>query len=374
MLGDASGAVADLGVMIPLVAALVVKNGLDAATALACVGALYVAAGAYFRVPVPVQPIKAAAAIAIARGLAPSTLSSAGVVLGVVLVLLGATGAAKQLMRVFAPPIVRGIQLGLGLILVRAGIRLADPSGDATTYAVAIGFAIVLLVSARAAERKPVPLLIVIGGMAYSLIATNASVPLRVSLWDPHFTAKAFDPGVLWTAFVVLVIPQVPLTFGNAVVALADLEHEYFGERGKRVTPSSVSLSSGLANVVAGSLGGMPMCHGSGGLTAHFQAGASTNRMNFMIGGAFLVLGVLLGSTALHLLALIPLTVLMGFLMFTGVLHGALVLDRRGYELAVSVAMGVAGLLTANLAIALAVGLVTYWPVRFATRATDRSR
>ncbi len=368
LLTDASGAVADLGVMIPLLAALVVKNGLDAATALTCVGALYVAAGAYFKVPVPVQPIKAAAAIAIAKGLAPSTLSSAGIVLGGILVLLGVTGLATQLMRVFAQPVVRGVQLGVGLILVRAGLQLAGPGDHTTSYVVAAIIAAALLVSSRAAERRPIPLLIVVGGMAYTLVATDATLALRVSIWEPHIASRAFDPSVLWTAFVVLVIPQVPLTFGNAVVALADLEHKYFGARGARVSPSSVSISSGAANVVAGALGGMPMCHGSGGLTAHYQAGARTNRMNFLIGVAFLALGLLFGPTALRLLALIPVAVLMGFLIFTGVLHGALVLDRRGYDLLVSVTMGVVGFLTANLAIALGVGLVLYWPVALVRR------
>lgn len=363
---DASGAVADLGVMVPILAALVLQNGLDASTALVGIGALNLAAGWYFKVPVPVQPIKAAAAIVIANDLAPSTLSSAGIVLGAILVLLGVTGASAVLTRIFAKPVVRGLQLGVGLILVRAGVNLADATTG--TYALAAVIAVVLLVASRFADRRPVPLLIVLGGVVYSLATTQGSVPLEISLWDPHVAARAFRPSVMWTALTLLVIPQVPLTFGNAVVALTDLERRYFGERARRVTPSAVSLSSGIANVVAGSLGGMPMCHGSGGLTAHYRSGARTNRMNIIIGGGFLVLGLLYGATALHVLALIPVAVLMGFLIFTGVLHGALVLDRRGYDLAVAVGMGITGFATSNLAIALGVGLVAYWPLELKRR------
>ena len=115
------------------------------------------------------------------------------------------------------------------------------------------------------------------------------------------------------------------------------------------------------------------MCHGSGGLTAHYRAGARTARMNLMIGGVFLVLGMFFGKTALSLLELIPIAVLMAFLLFTGVLHSALVLDRRGYELAVALTMGVVGFVTSNLGIALAIGLVLYWPAELARRAVRRS-
>ena len=114
------------------------------------------------------------------------------------------------------------------------------------------------------------------------------------------------------------------------------------------------------------------MCHGSGGLTAHYRAGARTNQMNIMIGAVFLALGLFFGTTALSLLELIPVAVLMAFLVFTGVLHAALVLDRRGYELAVALTMGVVGFVTSNLAIALGVGLALYWPVELARRGVRR--
>jgi len=159
----------------------------------------------------------------------------------------------------------------------------------------------------------------------------------------------------------VLVIPQIPLTFGNAVVALSDLEHRFFSTRAHRVTPVRVGLSCGLANVVAGGLGGMPMCHGSGGLSAHYRAGARSYRMNLLIGVPLLILGLVFGATAFSALALIPVAVLVGLLAFTGVMHALLVADLRRYELGVAVAMGGIGLWTSNLAVALAVGLVLVW-------------
>jgi sulfate permease, SulP family len=360
LIGDASGAVADLGVLIPIATALIVKNGLDAGTVLVGAGALYVLAGLYFRVPVPVQPIKAAAAIAIARDLPPATIGAAGVLLGAILVVLSTTGLAQWLTRVFTGPIVRGLQLGVGLLLVKSALRLPTPPVSAATWIVATLVAVVLVIAARE-RRWPLALAIVAGGVIWSLATGSHSVTLRVDLWDPAIAKNVFRPSVLWSALTLLVIPQIPLTFGNAVVALADLEHKYFGVGARRVSPVSVSLSCGLGNVVVGSLGGMPLCHGSGGLTAHYRSGARSYHMNLLIGVPLLVLGLGFGATAFSALALIPTAVLVGLLAFTGIMHALLVTDQRNSELAVAIAMGVVGLVTANLAWSLAVGLALVW-------------
>lgn len=359
-LGEASGAVADLGVLVPIATALIVKNGLDAGTVLVGVGALYVAAGLYFRIPVPVQPIKAAAAIAIARNLPPATIGAAGLLLGLFLLALSVTGTARFLSRVFTKPLVRGLQLGVGLLLVQSALRLPTRPVAPTTWAIVALAALVLVVAART-RRWPLALAIVAGGILWSIASGPQAVALRLDLWRPSFVPDVFRPATLWSAFTLLVIPQIPLTFGNAVVALTDLEHRYFGKRARRVSPVSVSLSTGVANVVVGGLGGMPMCHGSGGLTAHYRSGARSYRMNLLIGIPLLILGLGFGVTAFSALALIPVAVLAGLLAFTGVMHALLVTDLRGYDLVVSLAMGAVGLWTSNLALSLALGLLLVW-------------
>jgi sulfate permease, SulP family len=372
MLGDASGAVADLGVFLPIATALIVKNGLDAGTVLVGAGALYIAAGLYFKVPVPVQPIKAAAAIAIARDLSPATIGAAGFLLGVILLTLSATRAAQFLSRIFTRPLVRGLQLGVGLLLVRSALHLPQAPVATATWIVAALAAVLLVVAARKG-RWPLALAIVVCGVVWSLATGSHAVALKPGLWDPTFVRNVFRPSVLWTAFTLLVIPQIPLTFGNAVVALTDLEHRYFGARARRVNPVSVSLSCGLGNVIVGSLGGMPLCHGSGGLTAHYRSGARSQRMNLLIGVPLLILGLGFGATALSVLGLIPVAILAGLLAFTGVMHALLVSDLRGYELAVAVAMGAVGLWTSNLAWSLALGLVLVWSPSLVTGRRPRN-
>ena len=370
--GDASGAVADLGILVPIVAALVLKNGLDAGTVLVGLGGLYVVAGWWFRVPVPVQPVKAAAAIALARHLPPATIAAAAVLLGAALAVLGTTGGAALVSRVFARPVVRGLQFGVGLILVRTAWLLGEPASGGGLWIGAVVIAVVVWLSGRRHEPWPAALAIVLGGAAVALLRDGSGISLQPDLWRPAIESDAFSRATLWSALTLLVIPQIPLTLGNAVVALNDVEHRYFGRRARRVTPARVSLECGLANMVSGAIGGIPMCHGSGGLTAHYRAGARTARMNMIIGTPLLLLGLLLAPAALDVLALVPITVLVGLLALNGVTHALLVRDLSGYELAVAVAMGVVGLVTANLAWALALGLALYWPVR-AVRAAAGS-
>jgi hypothetical protein len=364
---DASGSVADLGVLAPIAAALVIGNGFDAGTILVGVGALYLLAGLYFRVPVPVQPIKAAAAIAIARGLPPETLAVAGVLLGLVVLIVGATGMARWLARAFAEPIVRGLQLGVGLILMKTAFVLASPTGSAIPVAVALTIAVVLVWAGR--RTSPVPIALgIIAGSALFALATAQNLPaVHLSLWTPHLNTAVLDPTVLSSALVLLVIPQIPLTFGNAVIAVVDLEHRYFPIESRKVNARSISLSCGMANVAAGALTGMPMCHGSGGLTAHYRAGARSYRMNLIMGGALLVLGLGFAPTAFAWLTLIPAVVLAGFLAFTGLFHSSLAATLRGTDLAIALAMGMLGLITTNLAFSLALGLALYWPLALVT-------
>ena len=375
-LQDASGSVADLGVLAPISAALILGNGLDAGTVLVGAGGLYLVAGLFFRVPVPVQPIKAAAAIAIARGLSPETIGAAGITLGILLVLLAITGAARALAKLFALPLVRGLQFGVGLILIRTAIELAAPDGRVVPLLIAASVAGVLIVAARMRASLPLALVLVVGGAVWTALAAGHAPGVEVALWEPTLNIGALDLSIIASALVLLVIPQIPLTFGNAVVAVVDLEHRYFPVNARKVTAAAVSYSSGFANVAVGLLGGMPMCHGSGGLTAHYRAGARTHRMNTVIGSMLLILGLFLGPTALGLIGLVPVTVLAGSLAFTGCFHASLVTSLRGPDRAVALLVGTIGLLTTNLAIALVVGLAVYWPMTYLgdRRGTELAR
>jgi hypothetical protein len=355
--GDAAGAVADLGVLLPIVAALAVVSGVSAGMALLVAAAASWYAGRQFGVPFPLQPIKAAAAIAIAGHLPAAQLSLAGLLLAGILAALAWTGSIDRLATWFAPPVVRGLQLGVGLLLLKAAIPLAG-----SHLAVAVLLAGALAVAASEASRVPVALLAFAGGVAWSLVHgvhEAAAGPLAAG----GSLLATLTPATIWATLIALVVPQLPLTFGNAVVATTRLEHEYFGARAEAVTERAVALSCARMNVVSALVGGVPMCHGAGGLTAHYRAGARSARMNAIAAGVLATLGVAAFAGA-DLVSIVPAVVLAGFLAFTGVAHAALIGDQRGSDLAVALLTGAIGFATGNLAWGLAAGLLAAAMVR----------
>ncbi|MEX2406953.1 MAG: putative sulfate/molybdate transporter, partial [Actinomycetota bacterium] len=127
-LGDAAGAVADLGVLVPLAAALILVNGLDSGAVLLCAGLLVLASGLLFKIPFPVQPLKALTAVAVARELSPDIIHAAGLELAGFLMLLSIGHVADAVARLFAKPVVRALQLGVGTLLVITAAKLVlDP-------------------------------------------------------------------------------------------------------------------------------------------------------------------------------------------------------------------------------------------------------
>lgn len=300
------GALGDLGTFVPICLALAAFNGLPPARTLLFTGAVYALAALFFRVPVPVQPLKAMAAIVIAKGLGMGALSAAGLWMGAILLALALSGKADALGRFFTRPIVKGIQLGVGLMLMRVGVKTLFAAHPA------------------------------LGG---------AQAPWGLPGW-----------GDLASAFWLLVLPQVPLTLGNSVYATADAAREYFGEGANRVTPGRLMLSLGLVNLVAGLCGTLPLCHGSGGLTAHVRFGSRSAGSTLILGAAFILLGLASSGAAQGALASIPPPLLGAMLLYVGACHVLLMRGLKEKRL-LAAAMGGVGLVTGNLAYALALGL-----------------
>lgn len=359
---ELSGAVADLGVLVPIAVALVVQNGLSATAVLLPAGVLYVAVSLVYRLPVAVQPLKALGAIAIAKGLGADEIAAAALIMGAVFCVLGAAGIVDRAGRAFPRALIRGVQLTVGLLFLDVAWGLvSDPPTSfarhalAPSWAIPLGSLVVLL--ALLLRRRPIALGLVAVGSVLMLVEADALPPLGPSALDlPSLSASTFA-----TAFVVLVIPQLPLTFANSCLAPADAARTYFGERARRVTPGRLATTLGSANLFAGALGGMPVCHGAGGMTAHYAFGARTGRAPLAIGLALVVVALVAGSALAATFTAFPLPILAGLLATAGLLHVGLLRDLRGAnEWAVAGVVGAVGF-TTNLALGLAVGLLLWW-------------
>jgi sulfate permease, SulP family len=310
--------------------------------------------------------------VAVALGLSPDVIHAAGLEIGAFLLLLSVGRVADLLARLFTRPVVRALQFGVGILLVLAAIRLVveppavfrgtPPSPWPVALAVA-GFVAVAWAARRG--RHAVALGLLVAGVAISLALAHPSLPGPSFRW-PHLSlppGSAFIP-----ALVLLVIPQLPLTFGNAVVAVSDLAREYLGPAARRVRPWRVCLSCGLGNLGSAILGGMPMCHGAGGLTAHVRLGARTAGMNLLLGSVFVVLGLLFAADVPAILGLLPVWALAAFLVYAGLRHALLVRDLRGRSLWVALVAGAAGAALGNLALTAGAALVVDHGERFVRR------
>jgi SulP family sulfate permease len=329
---ELAGAFGDLGTLLPIVVAMILINGLSPTVVFLGFGLFYLGTGFYYRLPIPVQPLKAVGAIAIAypAQITESVIGAAGIIFGAFLLVLYLTGLVDRLAKLFTAPVVRGIQLALGLIFLIKGIELivagklsmsgADGSFSAYPLNLFLGIGVFALVLLLLDNRKfPAALVALAAGILAGLVFGGAQGlkpafgPTEVRLISPSIQD-------FWTAFVMLILPQVPLTIGNACVGTADTCTTLFPKSPllNRCGAGRFALSMGLANLPAGFFGAVPMCHGTGGLAAHYRFGARTGGAPVMIGAFFVILALAFGELGFSILAMIPNSVLGVLLVFAG--------------------------------------------------------
>jgi hypothetical protein len=364
---ELAGAVADVGVLVPIAVALIVGNGLSATAVLLPAGLLYLAAALVYGLPIPVQPLKAFGAIAIAKGLGSDEIAAGALLMGVVFIALGRLGVLDLVARGFPRAVIRGVQLTVGLLFLKIAWGLvSDPpdafSAHALDPAPAVVLGLLVLAMALAFRRQSVSLVLVgAGGVAMILLEGD-----KLAFGPSALEVPTLDGATFLTALTVLVVPQLPLSFANSCLATADAARAYFGAEADGVRPRRLATTFGSANLLAGSISGMPVCHGAGGLTAHYAFGARTGGAPFAMGIALVALALGVGAALAPLLAAFPLPILGGLLASAGLLHIGLLRDLRGvYEWALALTVGVVGF-ELNLAVALAIGLAAWWLPRAA--------
>ena len=361
-LRELSAGLGDTGLLIPIAVALIATNGLDATAVFAGVGLTYMGTALYFGVPVPVQPLKAFAAASIALGLDAETIAAGALLMAAAMAALSISGLADWLAERFPLVLVRGIQGSVALLLAKAAVDLAQrgnweglPPIDPTLSVVFAVVACGALFAMRGGSRVPAALLVLTAGIVVGLAVSG--LPSDVALGPGHVGLSVPDRTAFGTALTTLVLAQIPLTFGNSVVATADAERAYFGSRAGRVKPARLAASIGIANSLAGLTSGLPVCHGAGGATAHYRLGARSAAATLSAGALFLTLALTLGSSLPSLLTVIAPGALAGMLLFVAIQHGLLAgsLERLDDRL-IAAGVGVVTLLSGNLAIGFAAG------------------
>jgi hypothetical protein len=360
-LGELSGGLGDTGLFIPIAVAMIALNGLNATAVFVVTGLVYAGTALYFRVPVPVQPLKAFAAAAIALHLSAETLAAGALLMAAAMAALATWNLADRLAERFPLVLVRGIQASVALLLAKAAVDLAEqgnwPGLPQLSPALGVAMAVAACGLLFACRRLSLPgSLLVLGAGAAVGIAVGGLPELHAG--PQPMSLSVPGAGAFAVALTSLVIAQLPLTFGNAVVATADAERSYFGARARRVRPARLAASIGFANVFAGLSGALPLCHGAGGVTAHYKLGARTAVSTLAAGSLFVALGLGLGSSLPTLLRVLAPGALAGMLAFVAIQHGVLAgqLERLDDRL-IAAGIGLITLLSGNLAIGFAAGV-----------------
>ncbi len=283
-----AGAFGDVGTLIPFVVAYITIVKMPPLGLLFMFGITLLASGLYYRTPLPIQPMKAIGAAAIAGGISPAAVYGAGFSTGLFWLLAGVTGIIRPISKLATKPVVRGIMLGLGLTFMVDGINRMKSAP------VLAGIALVVTYLLLTNPKIPAMFMLLIIGVA-SAVITNPQLLSELGKVHVGFSLPVFSlPMISWndiiTGTLLFTLPQIPLTLGNAVIAITAENNELFPDR--PVTEKKIAISQGIMNLVSPLFGGIPMCHGAGGMAGHVRFGAKT-------GGALVILGTILIFIAL---------------------------------------------------------------------------
>lgn len=360
-----AGALGDLGTLIPFVTAYVALAGVEPFGMLLAFGLAYIGTGIAYRAPVPVQPMKAAAAVAATQAasgatVTPEAIVAATLVTGVFWLVMGLTGAARRVGEWIARPVVMGLVLGLGLAFVLEGVRMMAPAWWIGVPAFAIAL---LLLDSRA---FPAMFFLIVFGAAVALVTqpdlAEALTAVRPALVPAGFALSSLTLDALLVGVLFVALPQIPLTLGNAIVGVTEAHNRLFPYRAQ--TESRFAVSTGLMNLGGGLIGGVPMCHGAGGLAAHYRFGARSGTATVAFGLVLVVAALFFSGSFRTLVELFPPPVLGVMLCLAGLqlALGACDFSRDKGER--FVALGTAGIAIFNVGAAFLFGVAAHAAVR----------
>jgi predicted benzoate:H+ symporter BenE len=213
-----AGAFGDVGTLIPFVVAYITIVKVEPLGLLFMFGIALMASGFYYRTPLPIQPMKAIGAAAVAGGISPAALFASGLTTGLFWLLAGATGAIRPISRLATKPVVRGIILGLGLSFMVDGINRMR------TTPVLAGIALVVTYLLLTNPRIPAMFMLLIIGVVSAVIMDpqlmSELAKIHVGFKLPVFSLSAMTWNDLVVGTLLFTLPQIPLTLGNAVIAI----------------------------------------------------------------------------------------------------------------------------------------------------------
>ncbi|KAL8713770.1 MAG: hypothetical protein Q9220_002297 [cf. Caloplaca sp. 1 TL-2023] len=317
-LQEISGSFGDLGTLLPILIAYTDLSSrynavpaIDLGATLVFTGLSNIITGLCFGIPLPVQPMKAIAAVALSRSFNGQEVASAGLFVAAVVGALTITGLLEWFNRRIPVPVIKGIQVGVGLSLISYGGGGILFKADELTYkhpdlrdcllvVTFVGFFI-----SNAFRGFPYAIVLLFLGVLVT-IPRLVQHPVALGWWRPH----AFVPSPeRFVRGMDAGLGQIPLTVLNSIIAVTALSAELLpAVPAPSVTAIGVSVTA--MNLVGCWFGCMPVCHGSGGLAAQYRFGARSGASVIFLGSIKLLLGLFAARFAKQVFQGIPNAVL----------------------------------------------------------------
>ncbi|MCK6617245.1 MAG: putative sulfate/molybdate transporter [Cyclobacteriaceae bacterium] len=366
---ELGGAFGDIGTDFPLIVAMILAAGLHTPSVLIVFGLMQIFTGLVYRMPMPVQPLKAMATIVISQKIAGTILLGAGLAIGVVMLILSLTGLLDKLARWVPKAVVRGIQFGLGLSLCLLAFKEYIPANGLSGFIIA-AIAFVLIIILIDNRQYPASLIVILLGIVYAVLTklNLHDLAQSVGFTVPQVHAPSIDD--ITKGFLLLALPQIPLSLGNSILATKQVAQDLFPER-TDLTIRKIGITYSIMNLAAPWVSGIPCCHGAGGMMGHYTFGGRTGGSVILYGMLFIVLGVFLGDSVHQLIEVFPLPILGIILLFEGAALLLLIRDLAQDKKGLVVAL-LTGLLAFGLPYGFLVGIIAglllhYLPVNLNT-------
>lgn len=349
---EISGSLGDLGVFLPYVIGAVTIAGMGASGVFVSFGLAYLFTAWFYRMPVPVQPMKIIGASIIVAQISAAEAAAAGILLGFTLIFFALTGLVDRFAKIIPDSVISGIQMALGISLGLLSIKYINSE-------LWLGIVIVVLMLFLLQNRfVPVALIGLGAGVLLSFLAhPDQEWPqLVLGFYLPQFTI----PGLVdfQRGFTLAYLPQLPLTIANSVLVTPVLAAELYPKSSQRVTEHNLCLTMGLGNLALMPFGAIPFGHGSSGVAAHYSFGGRTGLTPVIIGAILLWLGFFMGPQSVDLLGLIPHPVIGALLLFSSLeLIGNARIPARRDDMFCFAAVVIVGI-SVNIGVAVIVGLI----------------
>lgn len=357
-LRELAGSMGDFGTLFPLAIGYIAVCGLDPAGFLVMMGLANIVTGLVYRLPMPIEPMKVLAVAAIAEHWSPSMIYASGFAMGLVWLLFAFTGAIGRIARVTPKSVIRGIQAALGVLLLIEAVKMLS-----TWWLVGIG-GVAAAFALKDSRYAPAALVLMVLGAAIMLYRGDFARVGPAGFALPSLTGFRWEE--VWQTMLLAGFAQIPLTVTNATIATSALIKDYFPDRA--VSERQLSWNQGIMNLVVPFFGGMPMCHGAGGLAGQYAFGARTGGTNIIEGILEIALGLFLAGSIAALFAFFP-TAIIGAMMFVvGVELVKFARDLRPRKDLAPFGATVAVALLTNMALGFAAGLLVYHGIRYAFR------